>query len=164
MRLIDDRLFRVNKHVSIRKYFLSFLILLALIIWGSTGYRFIRSVVNSENLNRPVTDLQYTSTFLIDSTWCLWKYPQAKRDPFLLPNKKPKSRILKKTIHKIIKPQLKVNGILIDRSGRLAVIEDQSQSVHFVRKGENFDSLEIIDIRDHLVIIKTNGECFEFRL
>ena len=139
---------------------------MAVIVWGSTAYRFIRGVVHSENLtNRPVTDFQYTSTLLIDSAWCLWKYPQAQRDPFLFPDKKLKrNSIPEKRVPKIIKPQIKVNGILIDRNGRLAVIEDQLQNMHFVRKGEDIDSLEIVDILDNLVVIKTKGEYFEFRL
>lgn len=159
----------MNKNPKNKKIILFFLCLIAVLIWGSNGYRILKGVAGSgETTSLSIIKTSNITEQKIDSTWFSWQYPAAKRDPFV-PIRKKINRSQNMTNSPDKKedkspPKIRIKGIIKDEKGEQVIIEDSKRFVHFVQCGETLDSLKVLSVKGTIVYVLYKGNKFEFEL
>ncbi len=154
------------------------LVFLALSIWGHNVYKFFKGVKNADEIStpRPATAKFRSAEKNIETKKEVWIYDSKFRDPFKnwlvtkTPQKKSprrKSVKTKKPNSRKSKPQapkLRLTGIIKDRGGILAVIENMKQEIFFAEKGDSVGGVRIVSIDSSRIACEYKNQKFTLKI
>jgi hypothetical protein len=138
---------------SSKKWVLPVLVLVAVMVWGHNAYRVVRDIQQSDTFDRANGQQTKPLALKIDTTWMNKTYPPSGRDPFQWYHPESVTKQVqhrKQTAKKQVPdpPNIRFIGMVCDDHGELAVLEWPENQVHFVRPGQQINSITIDRIGD----------------
>ena len=146
------------------------LIMVALSVWFHNGYKFFIGVQKSDEVtvekSRLDDELAEPDSARLETGWT---YDASLRDPFQNWLLKPKPVQPSKAVHRTKPqpapkpPQLRLQGIIQDGNGILAILENNSET-RFVRAGDNVFDIKIVAIDSTVLSYEFNKAQFVLNL
>lgn len=153
--------------------------IMAMFIWGYNSYKFFIGMQSSNSFNRfkpykKINDLR--SKLISNHRKEKWIYEARYKDPFdhwLIQQKNSNKKVaytqglssrVRGTNKPIPPPKLRLAGIIRDRNGALAVIEDGQLNIFFVRKGDTIAGAKILAMDSSGIKYEFNQQRFTLKL
>ncbi len=148
------------------------LILVALSIWLHNGYRFFKGVKQADEPTK--FRLEASDTNLPESAASPllheWTDEAKHRDPFknwlVTANPQPPKRkpVIVERKQPPQLPAVRLLGLIEDKNGRMAVLENANRQTAFARPGDEFDGLKILTVDSIEVSCEYEKNKFVLRL